>query len=486
MKITTCSASLFLACCVSSTIANAVPVVLTSDASGTKWVSVRSNSFTDDGAELLKLTQKENTLIAAMRNFYGLPMVAKSVDKGATWTTAFIQTTTFIPLGVSANDKGIIIGGNSQYGNPYVNNSVDGDGWQGSSISFSYDCENLQKLTGFAANSSTMLLSGLCQYLNNSTGQTYSRATLLTSSDGASRSWQVVNTLPQELQTDGAAINFVQWIKDKWFVLATTSTNQLVILTSVDMNAWTMMTVPHEVKALTSIAANGDEYVAIGKLNTAESVIMHSIDQGKNWTLKTFSKDQTFNQIRYSGSWIIVGKSGEKETRLLMLISKDGITWANADLPIKVTNPSTISTLNDVIWTGEKWIAIGAYDSSKSGCVGLRNLKWTGKLQAAQSIISVTNFNAWSDGKTKDNVTYDGNAAIEYTGSEGGQFGFGVFDGTCVESADEQTMNLSLVFKGRSINAIFNAADKAMKITSSCLPDEHSNCMNFTGTLSGN
>jgi hypothetical protein len=469
------------------------PLILLGDTTAQNWTVVRGDAI--NANRLTEVTKKDNNLVAIGTQDKPAPKQAiiNSLDKGSTWNAStYYFGKNCLPVGLAANQNGLVMAGNILYFMPScLLFSADGnrDAWRQSRVP---DDANggPQAFSDVAANTKGFMAIGKYGALVDTAP---SIPAIWASPDGTSKSWNRVANLPSEVQGNQARLDQIIWTGEQWLVLGVNNEHLPVILNSMDGVAWSLHSSPVGSQSLKSIATHGNEWFLIANADATNTTttLLHSLDQGNTWQVEQkIPANMQLNKIHYDADiWIAVGKiysqpEVKKESTPIVLIRKDGSSWQQVSLPFQVKHPSAFSTLNDVIWTGNNWVAVGAYDNSLSACLAFNQgaqseSHWRGQLQN----ITVNPLSLWVQA-TADEINYPLQASISYQSDGGQQFEFGVFNGTCVEQNDGSVI-LNMNFQGKSIEAIRKSVtDNTLTVTKSCLEDQDNSCKNFTGPLS--
>jgi hypothetical protein len=177
----------------------------------------------------------------------------------------------------------------------------------------------------------------------------------MVSSASAQTIWTVQKTITQS--GDSIYLNSVHQA-GSLFIGFGAKANNSAIFTSPDGINWTFRS--QTPGYFYSVAYTGSRYVAIGESNS--STIIGISTNGYSWSLKTLGRIGYFPSITWSGTQLVaagyVTKSnvpvdfrGEYGT---ILSSTDGTTWT-----VRYEDSTMYSSLNSVIWTGSRFIAVG-------------------------------------------------------------------------------------------------------------------------------
>lgn len=156
--------------------------------------------------------------------------------------------------------------------------------------------------------------------------------TLFTSADGST--WTTVET--------GLTNSFgsVAYDGQKWLV----ATGNARMLTSTDRVTWTSHPQSNSA-ALTGMIWNGERF-----FSTSSSGRVWSSSDGLDWTRHDLDWSVTSWHALWDGQrFLIVGDSG-----FLATGTPDATTWT-------IRGSATANSLNDVIWTGERYVAVGNF-----------------------------------------------------------------------------------------------------------------------------
>ena len=423
----------------------------------------------------------------------------KSSDQGTTWTQAGIIPNTVNNLdavtvyGTSPGESTTWLAvGNGNSGAAIVL-SADGIHWES-------DVNNLPSemqapnayLHGITNNNNLIIAVG-----NNKQGI----PALILSKDGG-HSWQsCTSNLPTSLRAPGT-IQSVQWdtARKEWVASGFYQLSELdskgFIITSQDGSTWTLANLPADnVLDVKNIAIDGQTWVAA---TDNKLFLLRSIDGGANWTqddqhLLPENIDQ-LNQINWNGAtWLLAGIYDSPDyldvQQPLIFTSKGSLNWNTENLPGTImthfSDARPIPTVNASIWNGNKWLAVGMYQRTGSGCYSLEGIQWHGPL----AHLNVSSFNLFNVAPTSTANTYNIDASIDYTDYDA-SFGYGVFSGQCIVNSNGSISVRNLTFNSNLGKLMINAdrkndSDPSLSIGPTCLPDEKDgNCNNFQGSLS--
>lgn len=338
-------------------IAKAKPLILISDANGIEW----TQNYSDEMYAvpiLNNITQKDGSIFILGNN-----AILQSNDQGSTWKLGYTFPQLTYPFGISANNYGIMVGTN-QLSKTYLNYSNDNlNSWKQTGY-YEPGCGFIEKPNKLAASPDTFLLIGKYNcYWSTPSGETAILPIAVKSIDGTT--WTKILSLPDSINTNDTSFDNIIWSGAEWFLLVTKN-KKIMLLTSKNTDIWTEIIIPNKIKTITEIATNGYQWIASGTYEdngAIKNMLLKSENQGKSWIfINDISPSITINKIHFNKNrWVAVGKSGENENVPVILTSTDGSHWQQAKLPAKVMQPTIISSLDDIIWTGTKWIAIGTY-----------------------------------------------------------------------------------------------------------------------------
>ncbi len=164
---------------------------------------------------------------------------------------------------------------------------------------------------------------------------------LVTSPDG--NGWTLQNTGVSSM------LRGIAWSGSVYVVVGSNNT----IISSPDGFNWTQRLTSATGLDIASVVWSGAGFIAVGEdLTNNRSVILSSTN-GINWTAQPFAvPGGRLNSIVHNGSqYVAVGKAWGAP---LLLTSTNGIDWTN-----RSSSVSGGVELNDIIWTGTKYVAVG-------------------------------------------------------------------------------------------------------------------------------
>lgn len=187
-------------------------------------------------------------------------------------------------------------------------------------------------------------------------------ATILTSPDGVSWTLQPVPAgFDQKLNGVAASSGRLVAVGTEW---NTQSTNEELILTSLDGSTWARAT-QHYSMALYDIVWSGTKFIAVGTIlggTNAEAGVLVSSD-GVDWTKHTVGSLNVLQNVSWNGAqFVATGYAGAVR-------STDGITWTQV-------GQGTVSG-GAIGWSGQRYLVcdIVYCQSSTDG------IQWTGAAQ---------------------------------------------------------------------------------------------------------
>ncbi|GEM_PF-3203606 len=469
-------------------------MVLTGNADGSQWKLQLPPSASTLDSYLTNVAQNHNTLFGVGMYDYDEPSIygSRSDDGGTTWSPAYMTGAGFILSGIAGNDKGWVLIGNNNMGGydyPYMQFSPDGVNWNYEHPQPPSDCGNLSRFSGIVTDGTQFVATAFCDEIFS---QRHGQPGTLTSTDGTNWNWSY--NIPPIMQNKDASFNSIFWDGKEFLILATEPDKTPVIMSSLNNHDWTIINVPAEIKSLNSISTSGDTWLAIGTYdNNGKNapVILKSNDHGTTWNLQKNLPENIvqLNSIKHNDTvWTIAANAsaGGNNTVPVILVSKDATNWSQASLPFAISGPAEKSAVNDLLWSGTQWIAVGGYDADAIGCRALKKIGyWYGPLQGPTQKISVQVFEiSNTDMKKNGKNDYDIRGDIQYTDDGGGTFGFGPFYGTCSDNNDG-SLQFQLSFNnGASIAGARKSTTDNIVITGGWLPDSSGGGATYTGPLS--
>ncbi|SRR5579883_242936 len=439
-------------------VADTNALILVSNQDGTQWTQEISGLYplAHNVDNLSRIAQYNNNFITvgdtgvswmASLGFYSLD--------GVNWNSSTFQHMPSTISGLAVNNQGWVAVGGDSSGNAQLAISGDIDNWRFTSISYD-QCASVKKINGVQANDSTFLAFISC----HNYGPDATLPTLLTSTNGLD--WfRTQTTLPPEMQDEKASFNNAYWDGKQWILFATKADNTPLLYTTSDLKTLTPIALPAEINSLQSISTNDDLWLMTGTYNNAgnnAAVILSSKDKGASWTLqKTFPVAiMQFNKItRNDTTWMAVGSGGQIHNSFpVVLSSKDGTNWQQASLPWKAIGASDNVALNDIVWDGKRWIAVGSFDQNATGCLALNKIgHWVGPLSSTETTdhIKVTDLSISVDPSKKTNSSFNINSSIQYDDDYTSGWMLGTFYGTCNEH-DDGSIDFSMAMDSWSIS----------------------------------
>ncbi len=164
---------------------------------------------------------------------------------------------------------------------------------------------------------------------------------LVTSPDG--NSWTLQNTGVSSL------LRGIAWSGSIYVVVGSNNT----IISSPDRINWTPRLSAATGLDIASVVWSGAGFIAVGEDLTSNRSVMLSSTNGISWTILPFAvSGGRLNAIVHNGTqFVAVGKALGAP---LLLTSSNGIDWTN-----RSSSVSGGIELNDITWTGTKYVAVG-------------------------------------------------------------------------------------------------------------------------------
>lgn len=485
-KISFCF-GILLALYASLSFAVTTPLILKGNETGDQWELQPSVS----NVMLTGVAQVNNNLIAIGQKQGGTiytptysPIFLKSEDKGNTWAID-PSTNTNLLYSITSGSTNWITAGT---GPTILTKSIDDVTWLASTIPS--DMPKNTKITVVGAHDNDVIAAGTYPHYSKQIG-----VLLISHDQGATwtsitanlpSSFSNLDTVFQSLIYDGTS-----WVLTGYFYGAS-YTKVGFILLSVDGYNWTQASIP-SLNEVRSVGVNNSTLIAIITDWMGTGTIT-STDRGKTWSGKSYIlKDIVYslNKISWNGkTWIAAGSAydvdNDKTNKIpLIITSVDGITWVKQKLPASIMthtgNNIPLQSVNDVIWNGSNWIAVGIYDKPNSGCQSFYG-NWSGSLTGSGLTASVTKFSLVGIGSPDSN----GNSNVSGGGINywinSSEYGIGL-GGSCTEKDGIATVDVN---NGNMRVVAQKAYDSdEIVVTSSNLPSNSSNWgyINFTGKL---
>ena len=195
-------------------------------------------------------------------------------------------------------------------------------------------------------------------------------------------SWSIPFNPPNTANCNSRTVvwnpNTSKWLMGGTFNLVTPANTIRTVTESSDGLVWSIPVNYGQVSlpVITAILVKGAYNLLFGKWNLASRIITYSSD-ALQWSYPAYLAgifSATNIGIQYKNDlWYLNGQFSDSDNKVVatVLYSSNLIEWFVASFPGPITEyqsvfPSIVNSVNDMVWNGSSWIAIGVWDTGTS------------------------------------------------------------------------------------------------------------------------